>query len=119
MKRLYDISLEDWQDTSWWAPADQRGARVTAGQAGHEHEIVVNFDFWYTDRFIPRIVEEFVQQEVPETWKVESRGTRLEVHPSGRYAGGWCEDDVKELKIILDDLGFQTTTVIYEDIKYG
>jgi hypothetical protein len=94
-------ALSVWQSAEWWP---KQGALVQAGPAGHDHEITVTlWDFDHTNQ-IPEIVELAVRQALPETWKIDNRGTRLEIHPSGRFAGGFCADDVAAVERALVEL---------------
>jgi hypothetical protein len=98
------LSLEEWQEMPWWP----RGAttRVGAGYAGHDREIVVNFDDFWNEKLIPDPVFDVLAATLPGTWKVESRGTRIEVHPSGRFNGGYTDTDIELTEHTLTALGF-------------
>jgi hypothetical protein len=97
------IAPEEWLTMSWWPLG--REATVMPGPVGHEQEIVVNIDGYDWDHHIPSFVVEVFAAQLPESWKVESRSTRIEVHPSGRFAGGYHEDDVHAVIRALLELG--------------
>lgn len=89
---------------SWWPLHTE--ARIHAGQPGHEKEIVVNFSTYHQDNYINDLVYDAFVDELPESWKIENRSTRIEVHPSGRFFGGYCTDDIHAVKRALTQLGF-------------
>lgn len=77
------------------------------GPGGHDREIVVGFDGRYNwDHEIPELVVGAFTSKLPESWKVESRGTRIEVHPFGHFAGGFHADDAETIMRALTEVGF-------------
>ena len=91
-------------------------AIVLAGHAGHDREITVTLDeYGYGYRYdlgrnlesIPRHVEDEFVAALPAAWKIENRGTRLEVHPSGHFAGGYERADVEAVLAALVELGYE------------
>lgn len=98
------FSLAEWQEMSWWPR--QTEARVNAGYAGHAREIVAILDAYDYKEMIPEVVAEVLSALLPAGWKVENRGTRLELHPSGHYNGGYTEADVQSAREALSTAGF-------------
>lgn len=104
--------MDTWRLFTWWPTGK---ATIHAGQPGHEREIVVNFDAYRgynvpqgePDEMIPDVVTEIFTALLPETWKVQSRGTRLEVHPSGHFAGGFDKLDVGDVETALRIMGLE------------
>lgn len=99
------IAAEEWLDMPWWPLG--REARIHAGAVGHDREIVVNIDD-YDHPFtspIPDLFVEVFAAQLPDSWKVESRSTRIEIHPSGHFAGGFNADDVAAVARALNELG--------------
>ena len=96
--------LEEFMRAVWWP----RGREVTisAGFAGHDREIVVNIDGYDHpfERPVPEQVSEGLAYHLPG-WKIENRGTRIECHPSGGFAGGYKPEDVTTLAEALPKLG--------------
>lgn len=89
-------------------------AIVLAGHAGHDREITVTLeDYGHgppLDRSlgpIPVLVEHEFVKSLPETWKIENRGSRLEVHPSGHFAGGFSAEDTATVLAALAALGYE------------
>jgi hypothetical protein len=54
------------------------------------------------------------EELLPETWKVESRGTRIEVHPAGHYNGGWDAFDVNAVTDVLREMGLRVEKISME-----
>jgi hypothetical protein len=92
--------------TAGW---DGRTALVAAGYAGHDREITVNVDGWDHPfrRQVPDEFEKAVRALLPPGWKIENRSTRLEVHPSGHFAGGYAPEDVRLTANALRRLGLE------------
>lgn len=105
----YGEPLSELKTLNWWPGG--RDARVTAGFAGHDYEIVVNIDGYDSKEYIPAPVVSIFTASLPESWKVESRGTRIEVHPSGRFAGGYAPDDLPVVVDALKQMGLNITKV--------
>jgi hypothetical protein len=102
--------VEFWRSLPWWP--EGRAARVHAGLVGHDREIVVNIDgygYGREEEFIPVDVSEVLKTLLPEGWMSENRGTRIEIHPSGHFAGGYSDGDVEEIKRALGELGLVAT----------
>jgi hypothetical protein len=108
----YEIAIEEWRAMSWWP--EGREASIYAGLTGHEGEIVVNIDGYDWDKPIPWGVVEVFEELLPETWKVESRGTRIEVHPAGHYNGGWDAFDVNAVTDVLREMGLRVEKISME-----
>lgn len=72
---------------------------------GHDREITVNFPEYDHNCFIPQGLEVRIRAELPATWQMDNRGTRLEIHPSGRFAGGVHEDDIAVVQRALELIG--------------
>lgn len=89
-------------------PRDPR-VWIIPGGAGHEKEITVTFAHNYDgyETHIPEYLCALVEALVPDTWKVDNRGSRLEFHPSGRHYDGWCEDDVLTIVYAMYELGLK------------
>lgn len=105
-----DIDLDEWRAWPWWPEGNE--ARVTAGFAGHEREIVVVIDpYTLGGENIPDLVVEAFKAQLPGSWFVEDRGTRIEVHPTGRFAGGFTDADVQTVAAALPALGLQVISV--------
>ena len=81
---------------------------------GHDEEITVNFNgygYGRNEDVIPRSTEERLREELPETWKIENRGSRIEIHPSGRFAGGvHVPDDINAVTRALKNMGLSVHT---------
>lgn len=108
MTEFYGEPLSWWREQAWWP--EGWDAHVMLGPPGHEREIVVGFDGRYDwDTTIPRLITEMFAKLLPESWKMDSRGTRFEVHPSGHFAGGFHEDDASIVLNALTELGFKPT----------
>jgi len=88
------------------ATSEQTTAIVRPGWAGHDREIVVNIEDHDHDNPIPREVEDRIRLYLPDEWKIENRGSRLEVHPTGHFAGGFSEHDVFILNAALVHLNY-------------
>jgi hypothetical protein len=101
------MTLAEWREMPWWP--NGRGASIMAGFAGHDREIVVNIDGWDSPleegRHIPQHFCEIFKAELPPAWKVENRSTRIEVHPSGMFAGGYEPEDVETTRAALERVG--------------
>jgi hypothetical protein len=108
-----EVPLSEWRQMPWW-PNDEE-ARIHAGQAGHDREIVLNVGnlgtYTWNDP-IPDIIVMAVKASLPDSWQVDDRGTRIEIHPTGRFAGGFTLADVELVKSILPSLGFVLSDVI-------
>lgn len=101
-------NLDEFMDVPWW-PRD-REARVTEGPGGHEKELVLNIDGYDHNEFIPEDVVDVLRNLLPPTWYVESRGTRIEIHPSGVFAGGFTPVKDKALiEIALARMGLRVS----------
>ena len=93
-------------EMSWW-PKDV-GVVIHGGQAGHDREIVISFGGYYSwENPVNDLVLEAIVKSLPDSWKVESRGTRIEIHPSGHFAGGFSEADVATVVRALPPVGFR------------
>lgn len=114
--REHYYPIEEWRTMPWWP--NGRDAKVTAGFAGHDREIVVNIDGYGLgntrddDDMIPSNLVSVLAAELPETWKIENRGSRIEIHPSGRYAGGFAPEDLSVVKDALERIGLNATTEV-------
>lgn len=110
MTEFTDELMAELRGLEWWPHGWD--ANIMLGPGGHDREIVVGFDGRYewhpgeNNDINPLIVEAFAAQ-LPETWKVESRGTRIEVHPTGRFAGGFKPDDAHDVARALAEIGFK------------
>ena len=100
-----DMTLAEWREMPWWP--NGRGASIMAGFAGHDREIVVNIDGYDHpfERAIPQHFVAVLKGELPDHWFVESRSTRIEVHPSGAFAGGYDPADIETTKAALERVG--------------
>lgn len=102
------MTLDEYRTFPWWP--NGRKVRVTAGFAGHDREIVVSIDGYGgspldESTFIPSLLDECLAQELPDSWFIENRGTRIEVHPSGRFAGGYEPEHLDIVAEALEKLG--------------
>lgn len=82
--------IKDWP---WW-PTE---ARINAGYPGHDREIVAVLPEHDWHDPIPDIVVEALASQCPKGWKLDNRGTRIEVHPTGHRYSGFTNDDVTNL----------------------
>jgi len=104
-----DTQNEDlafWRSMPWWP--EGREAHIYAGVVGHDREIVVNIEGYGHGRdevYIPTAIIDALKLVLPEGWKLENRGSRVEIHPSGRFAGGFSDADVDEVGRALGELG--------------
>ena len=98
-------TLAEWKSIPWWP--NETEVRVAAGYAGHDREITVNFSAYdgYEEQ-IPHMVFDVIVALCPEGWFVENRGSRIELHPSGRFAGGYSDADIETAKAALSQAGF-------------
>jgi hypothetical protein len=88
------------------ATSPQTTAMVRWGWAGHDREIVINIENYDYENPIPREVETQIVNYLPDTWKIENRGSRIEVHPSGHFAGGFSDHDVFTIVAMLTHIGY-------------
>lgn len=105
---LYGMTLAQWRAIPWWPEGHE--ALLDAGYPGHDREITVNidgFDGYHTQ--IPEDLVALLRQLLPETWKLENRGSRIEIHPSGRFAGGFEDADIDTVAAALPHLGLQVS----------
>lgn len=96
---FYGDPLSEWQEVDWWPTG--REHQIHAGSAGHERELVLNIDGYgwgSTEETIPTLVVEALATLLPQSWKVESRGTRIECHPTGRLFNGFTNADIEILE---------------------
>lgn len=86
-------------------------ASIRPGWAGHDREICVNIgsDDYGEDINWADALE--ITEALPETWMIENRGTRLEVHPTGHFARGYTDEDVALLDETLQGLGYRTKVI--------
>jgi len=107
------MTLSEWLSMPWWPHGCE--AQVMPGPGGHDREIVVNFGDAAFDggdpglNFRSRIlgpVFDALVAALPREWSIDNRGTRIEVHPSGRFAGGFTADDVEIVRAATLKLGF-------------
>lgn len=102
--------LTFWQDIAISWPKGAH-AVIIPGGGGHEREITLSFHdsdgmpLYDWDNDIPDFMVGLVQNGLPETWYVQSRGTRIEIHPSGRFSGGFDELDVNAVVRVVAELG--------------
>lgn len=101
VKARTGMSLSEWLIMPWWPRGED--ARVVNGPPGHESEIVINYD---CPEDVRRPVAEVIIALLPHYWKVEDRGTRIEVHPSGRFAGGVAPGDINITETAVSGAGF-------------
>ncbi len=100
-----------WQTMRTWP--HNATAIIIPGGGGHEQEITLSFadseggPVFDWDNSIPDFVEGLVRSALPETWRIDSRGTRLEIHPSGRFYGGFDDFDVAAVERVAVELGFK------------
>jgi hypothetical protein len=94
---------ESFQNAEWWP--NGKASTIYAGIPGHDREIVINIDGYSVEEPIPELVAKAIANGLPESWKVENRGSRIEVHPSGSYNGGWNEQDIEATRIALVAIG--------------
>lgn len=106
---LAGMTLDEWRACEWWP--NGKDARVEAGPVGHESELVVNigelgeYDGWRNP--LPRPVAEVFAALLPDVWKVQDRGSRIEVHPTGLLYGGFhASTDLPECERALREMGF-------------
>lgn len=104
VKQETGLSLSEWREMPWWPNGME--ARLNAGYAGHDREIVLVLDGYDYREMIPEVVADVIQELLPEGWMVENRGTRLEAHPSGHFAGGYSETDLPLARQALRSAGF-------------
>lgn len=110
MPSFWGEPLRYWRELPWWP--EGQAADVQLGPPGHDREIVVSFAGYYTSEegnHVPDLVVEMFTQLLPDSWKVESRGSRIEVHPSGHFAGGFHADDTPTVLRALTEVGFKPT----------
>lgn len=107
---VYGFTLDQIKALDWW-PSDLT-ALIQAGVTGHEHEITVTLSPYDHREMIPRFLVEVFEAELPVLWKVENRGTRIEVHPSGRLFGGWAPEDVEQVAKTLQEMFDHVETVV-------
>lgn len=105
------MNLNEWKEMPWWPSG--RSAGIRAGWAGHEREIVLSIDGYDHLEQIPAAVSEMLAAELSSSWLIENRGTRIEIHPSGRFAGGFQQGDAEAVTVAAKALGL---TVDYVDI---
>jgi hypothetical protein len=106
MTEFSDELLTELRGLPWWPHGWD--ANIQLGPAGHDREITIGFNYRYDwDNPIPNMIVEAFTAQLPETWKVESRGTRIEVHPSGHFAGGFAPDDAHDVARALAAVGFK------------
>lgn len=98
------LTLAEWREMPWWPNGTD--ARVAAGYTGHDQEITVNFEAYSFGECIPGPVGDVLSAALPEHWSVDNRDTRIEVHPSGRFAGGYTAEDIEVVNRALTTLGF-------------
>lgn len=103
---LYGEPLSFWRSCSWWP--EGREARVNGGYAGHDFELTVNVEGYEDDEKLPQAVTQVLEALLPDDWKVDDRGTRIEVHPTGTFAGGYTNFDVTLLRACLDAMGLKS-----------
>ena len=104
MAELYGMTVGEWRAMAWWP--ESREALVMAGYPGHDHEITVNIDGYDAfDQHIPDQLVELLRLLLPETWKLENRGSRIELHPSGRLFGSFSPSDIDLVAQTLPELG--------------
>jgi hypothetical protein len=84
-------TLRWWKTCPWWPVG--RSYKIHVGVAGHDRELVLNIDDYDYHEPIPSLVVGALRALLPVTWKVESRGSRIECHPSGQFAGGFQPGD--------------------------
>ena len=101
--------LSEYKGYSWWPTG--REATVRYGTAGHEHEFTVSIDgysYYEDEEPIPNDVAEELQRLLPGM-RVENRGSRIEVHPSGRLFTKVSAEEVEsawsQLERALSELG--------------
>lgn len=102
---IYEMTLGEWRAQMPWWP-NGTVARVAAGYAGHDREIVITFDVYDHENYVNDIVLEALITLLPDHWKIEDRGTRVEVHPTGRLFGGYTDEDIETVRRTLPELGF-------------
>lgn len=117
---FYDLPLSFWQEADYWP----HGAVVAiiAGGGGHEREITASFhdddgmplfDGWNT-RQPDWLVGLFISA-LPEGWTVDDRGSRIEMHPSGRRYGGFDKLDIAAVIRAAEELGFTADLLRFGD----
>ena len=105
--------LAEFKSYDWW-PSE---ARINAGFAGHDREIVVNVDDYDWRDPIPDLVVEALSDQLPD-WMIENRGTRIECHPTGHFAGGFEPEHIPQVITALDAIGLVTTSVLTPSQKW-
>jgi hypothetical protein len=113
---LYGDPLSNWREIPWWPKGD---ATLHLAAAGHDREIVVNIEGVDYYEPIPRPWFEFLVSLLPESWKLENRGTRIEIHPSGRLFNGFSDMDVSAVLAALDVLGHKWKCYDYREDSRG
>lgn len=106
MIEVWGIPLSEWRELQWWPEGHE--AQILPGIAGHESEVCVNIDgYSYSvgDEPIPAQVFDVFKALLPDSWKVDNRGSRFEVHPSGRYNGGYDDLDIQAINSALRQMG--------------
>jgi hypothetical protein len=109
---VYGDTVTEWRTMPWWP--NGYPARIFAGIAGHDRELVVNIDGYDHDEQIPEFVGLVLASLLPESWMLENRGTRIEVHPSGHFAGGFNDVDIPVLTTALVKLGLTGCSVNWD-----
>lgn len=101
------LSLSEWKDMPWWV--EPTGAIVIAGGGGHEREITVTLHDLSED-VAPHAHAALIAL-CPDAWRVEDRGTRIEVHPTGRSYSGFTAEDVDAVTLVLVAFGLDPASV--------
>ena len=82
-------------------------ALVEFGVGGHEKEYIVILHDYDLDEYIPGEVEDEIQSALGQEWRVDNRGTRLEIVNNKKFG---ARDDavvVTAVKKILAEKGYR------------
>lgn len=87
----------------WWPTG--RKATCSYGDAGHDMEFVVNIEgygYGRDEQMIPSLVDEELAYLL-DGMKLENRGSRIEIHPSGRLFTKVSDDEVEAVRVRIHE----------------
>lgn len=82
-------------------------ARISFGVSGHEKEYIVILEDYDHRKYIPSEIEDDIQRELGENWRVDNRGTRLEIVNRKKFGLQNDEIVVIGVKKILSEHGYR------------
>lgn len=82
-------------------------AHIFFGAGGHESEYVLALEEFNANNYIPRDIEAALRTALGEEWRVENRGSRIEIHHRRDY--GKRDDAVVHGAVadVLRSLGYR------------